>query len=1105
MFPETEQPSPEDQITSREAHLLSLEQGPDVALRTLSGRFDPESVARQLGILIEHDRLKEAKALLSGREAHPRWSHLAAYVLARCGELEAAQRAIEPTKALQDRVIQQRAAVYFAQGSVECIVARSGHGKGLLRGTLTQEDRALLKRALEALGSAFAFDGLHNPLEEYACLLALMTQVALNDKHDAERLAKLLEARSPVPLPLADAVLTGDVPVAENLPARLRTEHPQSFEANLKAALIEGLLLRRPGPALDAAIALKKMPLSREQRSELLRALAAFSQALGTEGQRLVDTIVPELVDPEASEAKLFRADRYLREGDLDTAEALLEGVKDETNPTWLQAAALLRERRGDVDGALMLLQRAAEEHPHPALLRHAAAFAYQQGRLRAAAALLERLAVAEPDDLVSRRNLALVYGRMGDFARAATHFRAVHQAEPGDPDHALRLAVSLGLADRPAESLAVYEDLCCRPEAPLEGYLGRSAVLIALNRTAEACQVLESVRERFWNSPEFLLALLRAGYAAGREELAGPALNHLADVQEGDRPGKTFLQTKTLDELKAYLLQRREFHEGLQWQVLRGGLPWLVVEHHPGGVPYLEWARRTQQLQWVREDPLVWAEYNVYATNGFTVSRREDGSSLLVPISWADETRIAADLTALITLHRLGLLGHLRDRFQEILVPAVYFSRVLEERIGLRPHQFSQRNASALLSRAVEQGRLRVWDEQAGATPPAVVEEYSPAEDDGHVYRLIDLGVPLYQAGMLGETEYARLRALAHRPSATGAGKAALCLGDRVLCQLHALEIIAAAGLLDPVLEGFSVHIMPKERDRLKQGEGAYRFQEEVAAWHADLWQQLADQSSFVRVAAEIPQHWQEGTEERPRRAASLEAALVSIQHGVPLLADDRFCQMFVLNQQGAALTSAFGTDRLIAGLLVERRLAIEVATQAFLQLMRWRYRFLVPPVAVLVECAQRYRQHPPGRQLQEVVRYAHDSMRDPGLFNGPEQTQPPVPMAFRLADAWAALAGEFVIEVWADDRFKEESARELTCWAIDELLPSSPRTLPLPLQRMLAMLAPSSVLSGALTQSLFHEPSPRIRQGFEALRQALGLSEEGYRRAVTEVIDGF
>src|SRR5262245_413060 len=110
MFPDAEQPSPEDQIASREAHLLSLEQGPDAALRTLGERSDPESVARHMGILIAHDRFQEAQAYLAGREPHPRWSHLAAYALARCGDVEAAEHAIAATKRLQDRVFQQRAA-----------------------------------------------------------------------------------------------------------------------------------------------------------------------------------------------------------------------------------------------------------------------------------------------------------------------------------------------------------------------------------------------------------------------------------------------------------------------------------------------------------------------------------------------------------------------------------------------------------------------------------------------------------------------------------------------------------------------------------------------------------------------------------------------------------------------------------------------------------------------------------------------------------------------------------------------------------------------------------------------------------------------------------
>jgi tetratricopeptide (TPR) repeat protein len=1106
MFPEPEQTSPDDQIASREAQLLALEQGPDAGLHALDGRSDPEAVARRLSILLEHGRLEEARAALGGGEAHPRWAHLAAYALARCGDADGAERAVAPTKRVQDRVAEQRAAFGLASGAVECVVARSSRRGRLVRGMLSVADRELLRRAVAALKDAFLFERVQNPLEELACSVALSAHLALAEKQEAARLAPLLQARSPVPLALADAVLSGDVPAPPDLPARLRSEHPESFDAKLKAALIEGRFLGRPGPALASAIELKAMPLSREERSELLRALFALAELFGSGAQGLIDTIVPELVGPEDPEAKLFGADRYLREGNLDAAAALLEEVKDETNATWLQAAAELRERRGDVDGALTALQRAAEEHPHPALLRHAAAFAYHQGRLAVAAGLLERLVAAEPDDLASRRNLALVYGQMGDYARAAAHFRAVHEAEPGDAGHAVRLAVSLALADRQAESLSVYERICATGAAPLEAHLGRSRVLVALSRTEEAVEALEAVRERYWDRPEFLLALMSAAYAADREGLAGPALRHLAELeerQEGDAGGR-YLQTKTLDDLKAFLLEQREAHEGRRRQLLRGGLPWLITEPGADAIPYLAWAVRTQALRWLDEDPLVWAGHTVYATNGFTVTRRtEGGGGVLMPVSWAGSPRVAADLTALITLHRLGLLARLRERFEEVFVPAAYFSRVLEERVSLRPHQLSGRKASAFLSRALEQGALRVWE--AGQGPaPAAVEEYTLEEAAAPAYRLIDLGESLYAAGLLGEQEYARLRALAHRPAA--AGLPPLSLGDRVLCQPLLLETIAAAGLLEPVLEGFAVHITAEERAGLRHGEEGYRFREQVAVWHADLWRQLGDQGRFVRVAAEIPeQSAGENGEVRVRRAFSLEAALIAIQQRVPLLADDRFCQMFVLNQEGAERTSAFGTDQVVAGLLGEGRLSAQEAARAFLQLMRWRYRFLVPPVAVLLECAHRYRARPPGRELREVARYAHDCMRDPGLFNGPERTDPPAPMAVRLAEAWAALAGEFVVEVWADDRFTEEASRELTRWAVEELLPSPPRTLPPHLQRVLAILGPMSVLSGALSQAVAHGPSPRTRQGFEALRQALGLSEDRYRRAVTEVIDGF
>jgi hypothetical protein len=430
----------------------------------------------------------------------------------------------------------------------------------------------------------------------------------------------------------------------------------------------------------------------------------------------------------------------------------------------------------------------------------------------------------------------------------------------------------------------------------------------------------------------------------------------------------------------------------------------------------------------------------------------------------------------------------------------------VLDERVQLRPHQLSRQTASATLLDAVNSGKLGVVTSPGKIAPPFRIEEYTLDDDAQDAYRLTDLVTPLYEAGMLGDAEYMRLRELAHQPSATIRGKPPLTLGSRVICQLRTLETIATAGSLIPVLDGFALHVTEQEINQLKKTVAEYDFQKQVAGWHEDFWKQLGDQAKFARVPTEIPREWQQDDDELPNiRAASLEAVLIAGQRHVPLLADDRCCQVFVLNQEGARPSDAFGVDQFIAAQLADKKLSIQAAAQAFLQLMRWRYRFLIPPLAVLVECAHHFRVHPPGRELREIARYVHDSMRDPGLFGGLEPTDPPISMAVRFAEAWTALVGQFIVEVWADDRFTEESAVAITSWAIEELLPSNPKTLPSQFQRLVAMLAPLSVLSGALTQSLFHAATARTRKAFATLRQALDLPEEQYRRTVTQVIDGF
>src|SRR5262249_44149600 len=155
---------------------------------------------------------------------------------------------------------------------------------------------------------------------------------------------------------------------------------------------------------------------------------------------------------------------------------------------------------------------------------------------------------------------------------------------------------------------------------------------------------------------------------------------------------------------------------------------------------------------------------------------------------------------------------------------------------------------------------------------------------------------------------------------------------------------------------------------------------------------------------------------------------------------------------------------DRLLkkfgeTGLISQERMA-----DALLQLMRWRYRFLVPSPEILKNLLDRFANHPPGQLLQEVAIYAHESMHDPGLHGGFEPTTPPTSMASRLHQSWCVAVAKFVMLVWADEQWTDDRARAVTTWAMRQLIPAAPTTIAPAVQGILLGLTPRFILSNAL-----------------------------------------
>ena len=276
------------------------------------------------------------------------------------------------------------------------------------------------------------------------------------------------------------------------------------------------------------------------------------------------------------------------------------------------------------------------------------------------------------------------------------------------------------------------------------------------------------------------------------------------------------------------------------------------------------------------------------------------------------------------------------------------------------------------------------------------------------------------------------------------------------------------------------------------------------VRKWHDELWESVGSDSRFQMVPyKEKGQDRSEPDGEELPEDASLFAVKLAKERKLPLLADDRCCQMAVLNKPGARLFTAFATDKLLPALADRGLLPLTEVADRLLSLMKWRYRFILPSATILKTIADRFAGKPPGKDLRDVAAYVHDCMRDPGLFTGPEPTTPPLPVAFRLHQDWALTISRFLIDIWTDDQtWTADNASALTRWATTEFLPSSPRGMGMVGIRLASFMS-DTVLTQALIHSVQIQDVARANRALLTIAEGLGVTSDEYERLVVGVID--
>lgn len=1097
------------EIEALRASLVSVQLGPDAALRQIADRIDPYAVRVRAALLLKSNRVAEAAGVIENLEPHERWCDVAVTIFALNGNAEKARQLVRWAEINTGRNEYTQCVIRLAEGLMGHALAKRETGKYVRPDDVTADERTGLEATAEVLAETIkAIRDAGRPtnqLEMAAVNLSWTANYLLRDKLRATEALELMNHWTPIPLDLAKGVLNGYIAPPADLPERLLQDYPNDFDAGLLAGLLETVALGRHPECFRTAKTLVPLAENEEKKQELAKLLQQVWPQLQEPEVAECEDLIGLLNAQEPAKSRIHEAARFLRKGNADACLETLTAQEAPNDIFWLQLHAHALMKKGKTSEAVDSFLAASKQTLAPGLLRITADLAYQAKRPQDAAWCYERIIERIPKDVQVRSNLAHLYAFvLNDTEKAAAEFRALHELEPERPVHLFNLAVSLTQLYRPDESLACYEELCKGPDPSLLAILGRAQLLHSLNRPGDALASLQPLRATSWNDKSFLLAYTTVARAAGDDHEADEAFKVMIEMQQkGTLPPGMLHPVAEPDAVQMFVQLRKQELErttNVHDQMLVGRMPWVWAEQGENNPIYQGWRTRTQEIKWLGDDARNRARFCIYATNGFH-ARTEGGrcTHLQTLVCPPQDTRIVADISALITLHRLGLLDAASEYFGEILVPAGYLTTVLDDSRQMVLHQRSQQQGPEEIERKVATGAITVVAEGADPGLP-VVDEFSEATD--HRFHLVDIVTPLQEAGLITAERFAEISRLYAKQSAVDAAHPIPSQTEALLIDVPTLEALANYGILDAITTFYRIHIRADAKRDLTQKLAAFKWREESRMWHMDLWDTLRRNPKIHFVPHRLPATIS-GEARKPKDFLPFMACFVANDNRLPLLADDRVCQAFVLNEQKSASPTAFGTDVLALALLDAERLDPTQTANIIRQLITWRYRFIVPPATVLKTLSDQYRGAIPGQALQEMAEYIQACMRDPGLFAGPEKTECGDSMAMRSFITWISAIAEFLVLVWADETFSEDAATRLTTWVARELLPSIPTGVRGSSKYKASIHTANLFVGHALIKAGMQAGEPRLAEAMKAIRIALRLDTDEYCKIVTETLD--
>ncbi len=645
-------------------------------------------------------------------------------------------------------------------------------------------------------------------------------------------------------------------------------------------------------------------------------------------------------------------------------------------------------------------------------------------------------------------------------FEKSAELLRELNKKSPGSPQYAFVLAQVLFFSDKESEAKQVLNPFL-QPGEKFDMNCLKLALEIhsTLNESEVAFRILDNCWDEIQEQPDLIWKHVELAFKTNKEKEAQKSLKRMEVLkEEGKITDMVFFKSDNLEDIINLTKKRQETIEQVQKHYVMGEIPRIKLCEILGSTLYLDWAIRTQPLS---EDFFALkaeAEFTIYSTKGFKLSSKDKisrFSHIEAPPKEAKE--IVIDYHALITLHRLGFIGKLCKRYEKIYYPDVFKRLWKMEQTRYTPFQLSRVKVYKKLAERLGKHEIKKFPapkkESMGDRDLSLAQKEKIPLIDNYiekkelsnyqnvpVIRLPQLVDWIYEKGRIGEDKWNEIKKYSNGgPVVTKENWKAILDNSRgfVVASLT-LEVMEEFDINQKLLDmGAALFIEEYTAEQIYYHIRNIEFEAEVSQWQKQLAREITENSRFVEVRPNYRKEEIEGViSENLYLEAAYAPAKCCHEKNLYLLTDDRWTEKIFPRH--------FVTAALLRDLFDSGIIDMEEYTRAFLELCKWRYRFLLPDVRILLFLAEQYRNNLPGKDLEFIASYLRKNMENPGLSLTIELTTPPTPIAWNyflvVIDTWY----QFLAGLWQKDTiFEEKKLTDITGWFFRCAMPDIPKVI--------------------------------------------------------------